>query len=87
MKNAAIRFAVLSGAILVITMPAIGIGVYQMDEDLIRITAYIALPCLALLYIAALVPRFSVSKCLSYGNIFRQMQPITLTAGKRFNRR
>lgn len=63
MKKAAVWFAVLSGMILAIAMLAMGIGVYRMDEDIIRITAYIVLPCLALLYIAALVLRFSLSRC------------------------
>ena len=67
MKNAAIRFAVLSGVILAVAMSAMGIRGYQMDENIIYITAYIVLPRLALLYIASFVPRFRVSKCLSYG--------------------
>lgn len=57
----------LSGVILAITMPAMGIRGYQMDENIIYITAYIVLPRPALLYIASLVPRFRVSKYLSYG--------------------
>ena len=63
MKKAATWIAVLSGVIATIAMLAMGIGVYHMDEDLIRITAYIVLPCLALLYIAALALRFSPSNC------------------------
>ena len=63
MKKAATWIAVLSGVIAAIAMLAMGIGVYRMDEDLIRITAYIVLSCLALLYIAALVLRFSPSNC------------------------
>ena len=63
MKKAATWVAVLSGVIAAIAMLAMGIGVYRMDENLIRITAYIVLPCLALLYIAAFVLRFSSSRC------------------------
>ena len=56
MKKAATWIAVLSGVIAAIAMLAMGIGVYRMDE-------YIVLSCLALLYIAALVLRFSPSNC------------------------
>lgn len=63
MKKAAIWIAVLSGVILTITMLTMGIGVYKMDENVIRITAYIAFPCLALLFCAAFIFRFSSSKC------------------------
>ena len=40
MKKAATWIAVLSGVIAAIAMLAMGIGVYRMDENLIRITAY-----------------------------------------------
>lgn len=63
MKKAAVWIAVLSGVITAIDMLAMGIGVYRMDEDLIRITAYIVLPCLAILYITGFVLRFSSSRC------------------------
>lgn len=63
MKKAAVWIAVLSGMILAIAMLAMGIGVYEMDENVIRITAYIALPCWVLLLAAVLVLRFSSSKC------------------------
>ena len=63
MKKAAVWVAVLSGVIADIAMLAMGIGVYHMDEDLICITAYIVLSCLAILYITALVFRFSPSNC------------------------
>lgn len=67
MKKAAIWTAALSGVILAITMLAMGIGVYQMDEYIIRISAYIASPCLALLFIATFVLRFSSSRCAFCG--------------------
>lgn len=63
MKKAAIWIAVLSGVILAIAMLAMGIGVYEMDENVIRITAYIALPCWAFLFAAVLVLRFGSPKC------------------------
>ena len=61
MKKAALWIAVLAAAVHTIAMLAMGIGVYRIDEELIRITAYIALPCLVLF--ATLVLRFSASKC------------------------
>lgn len=84
MKKAAVWIAVLSGVITAIDMLAMGIGVYRMDEDLIRITAYIVLPCLAILYITGFVLRFSSSTA---AGMFQTMQPTALTAEKESNRR
>ena len=56
MKQAATWIAVLAGVIVAIAMLVMGIGVYHMDEDLIRITAYIVLPCLALLHCSSCSP-------------------------------
>lgn len=63
MKKAAVWIAVLAGVIAAIDILAFGIGVYCTDEGLIRITAYMILPCLAISFIVAFVLHFGPSRC------------------------
>ena len=49
MRKVAIWIVAISAIVLVITMAVMGIGVYEMNEKTIGLTAYIAFFCIILL--------------------------------------
>ena len=63
MKKTATWMVAASILILAITMAVMGIGVYEMDEKTIRVTAYIALPCIILSGVGILYIRWAGAKC------------------------
>ena len=67
MKKVATWIIVISAITLVITMAVMGIGVYELDENMIRTTAYIAIPCWVLLLGGLIYIKWGTAKCPYYG--------------------
>ena len=63
MKKAATWIVAISAVVLVITMAIMGVGVYELDENIISTTAYIALPCIVLLLGGLIYIRWGSAKC------------------------
>lgn len=63
MKKAATWIIAISATALVITMAVMGIGVYEMDENTIRTTAYLSIPFWALLLCGLLYIRWGTARC------------------------
>ncbi len=63
MKKIMIWITAISAIVLVIAMGVMGIAIYEKEEDIISTTAYIALPCLILMFGGLVYLRWSSAKC------------------------
>ncbi|MCC8079134.1 MAG: zinc ribbon domain-containing protein [Oscillospiraceae bacterium] len=63
MRKIAIWIVAVAFVVLVITWAVMGIGVYEMDENIISTTAYISLPCIVLLFGGLVYIRWGSAKC------------------------
>ncbi len=69
MKKIMIWITAISAIVLVIAMVVMGIAIYEMEEDIISTTAYIALPCIVLMFGGLVYIRWSAWKCPHCGRI------------------
>lgn len=63
MKKVATWIVAISAITLVIAMAVMGVGVYEMDENIISTTAYISIPCIVLLFGGLIYIRWGSAKC------------------------
>ena len=63
MKKAAAWLVAISAVALAITMAVMGIGVYEMDENIISAAAYISIPCIVLLLGGLICIKWGPAKC------------------------
>lgn len=63
MKKVATWITAISSIVLVIIVAAMGIGVYEMDENMIRTTAYIFIPFWVLQLGGVIYMKWGTAKC------------------------
>ncbi|MCD7804790.1 MAG: hypothetical protein LUH03_06545 [Oscillospiraceae bacterium] len=63
MRKVAIWIVAVAFVVLVIALGVMGLGIYEMDDGVIAVTAYIALPCIALIFGGLVYIRWGSAKC------------------------
>lgn len=62
MKKVIVLITAISAVATVITFAVMGVAVYEMDENIIRTTAYVLIPCLALMFGGLICIRLTARK-------------------------
>ena len=62
MKKVIVLITAISAVATVITFAVMGVAVYEMDENIIRTTAYVLIPCLVLMFGGLICIRLTARK-------------------------